>query len=66
MRIDDRRSRAERSTSARGRQAAIPTAVNTTILALEFDTWPQIVGNVGVATMIRSLLTLTLLLVFLR
>lgn len=47
-------------------QAAMPTAVNTTILALEFDTWPHFVSNVVVATTIGSLLTLTVLLVFLR
>jgi predicted permease len=47
-------------------QAAMPTAVNTTILALEFDTWPHFVSNVVVATTVGSLLTLTLLIVFLR
>jgi hypothetical protein len=47
-------------------QAAMPTAVNTTILALEFDTWPHFVSNVVVTTTIGSLLTLTVLLVFLR
>jgi hypothetical protein len=47
-------------------QAAMPTAVNTTILALEFDTWPQFVSDVVVATTLGSLLTLTLLIVFLR
>jgi predicted permease len=47
-------------------QAAMPTAVNTTILALEFDTWPHLVSNVVVATTVGSLLTLTLLIVFLR
>jgi len=47
-------------------QAAMPTAVNTTILALEYDTWPNFVSNVVVATTIGSLLTLTLLIAFLR
>lgn len=47
-------------------QAAMPTAVNTTILALEFDTWPHFVSNVVVATTVMSLLTLTILLAFLR
>ena len=47
-------------------QAAMPTAVNTTILALEFDTWPHFVSNVVVATTVGSLITLTLLLVFLQ
>ncbi len=46
-------------------QAAMPTAVNTTILALEFDTWPNFVSNVVVATTIGSLLTLTVLIVVL-
>ncbi len=46
-------------------QAAMPTAVNTTILALEFDTWPQFVSDVVVATTLGSLLTLTFLIVFL-
>jgi predicted permease len=47
-------------------QAAMPTAVNTTILALEFDTWPHFVSNVVVATTVGSLITLTVLVVFLR
>jgi malate permease and related proteins len=47
-------------------QAAMPTAVNTTILALEFDTWPDFVSNVVVATTIGSLVTLTVLIGFLR
>lgn len=47
-------------------QAAMPTAVNTTILALEVDTWPHFVSNVVVVTTVGSLLTLTVLLVFLR
>lgn len=47
-------------------QAAMPTAVNTTILALEFDAWPHFVSNVVVATTVASLLTLTLLIVFLQ
>lgn len=47
-------------------QAAMPTAVNMTILALEFDTWPDFVSNVVVATTIGSLVTLTVLIGFLR
>lgn len=47
-------------------QAAMPTAVNTTILALEFNAWPNFVSNAVVATTIASLITLTLLIVFLR
>ncbi len=47
-------------------QAALPTAVNTTILALEFDTWPQFVSNVVVTTTLGSLVTLTLLIALFR
>jgi hypothetical protein len=47
-------------------QAAMPTAVNTTILALEFDTWPQFVSNVVVAMTLGSLVTLTLLIALFR
>ena len=47
-------------------QAAMPTAVNTTILALEFDTWPTFVSNVVVLTTFGSLITLTLLFVIFR
>lgn len=47
-------------------QAAMPTAVNMTILALEFDAWPEFVSNVVVITTLASLLTLTLLIVWLR
>jgi predicted permease len=47
-------------------QAAMPTAVNMTILALEFDAWPQFVSNGVVLTTLGSLVTLTLLLVVLR
>lgn len=47
-------------------QAAMPTAVNMTILALEFDAWPEFVSNVVVVTTLASLLTLTLLIVWLR
>ena len=47
-------------------QAAMPTAVNTTILALEFNTWPSFVSNVVVITTVASLVTLTILIVLLR
>ena len=47
-------------------QAAMPTAVNTTILALEFDAWPAFVSSAVIATTLGSLLTLTLLIAFLR
>lgn len=47
-------------------QAAMPTAVNMTIVALEFNAWPQFVNNVVIASTLGSLLTLTVLLVALR
>jgi predicted permease len=47
-------------------QAAMPTAVNTTILALEFNTWPGFVSNVVVITTVASLVTLTILIVWLK
>ncbi len=47
-------------------QAAMPTAVNMTIVAQEFDAWPQFVSNAVVASTLGSLLSLTLLLVVLR
>jgi len=47
-------------------QAAMPTAVNMTIVALEFNAWPQFVSNVVILTTLGSLVTLTLLLVALR
>lgn len=47
-------------------QAAMPTAVNTTILALEFNTWPHFVSKVVVTTTLGSLLTLTLLIMALQ
>jgi len=47
-------------------QAAMPTAVNMIILALEFDTWPEFVSNGVVITTLGSLVSLTCLLVLLR
>jgi malate permease and related proteins len=42
--------------------ASMPTAVNMTILAIEFDVRPQLVGSVVVVSTVLSLLTLTILL----
>jgi predicted permease len=47
-------------------QAAMPTAVSTTILALEFDARPALVSRAVVATTLASLVSLTLLITFLR
>lgn len=47
-------------------QAAMPTAVNMTILALEFDAWPEFVSNVVIVTTLASLVTLTVLIAVLR
>ncbi len=47
-------------------QAAMPTAVNMTVLALEFDAWPEFVSNGVVITTIGSLLTLTVLVAAVR
>lgn len=46
-------------------QAAMPTAVNMTIMALEFGAWPDFVGSGVVATTLASLVTLSVLLVLL-
>jgi len=47
-------------------QAAMPTAVNVTILALEFDAWPEFVNNGVIATTLASLVTLTVLIAVMR
>jgi predicted permease len=47
-------------------QASMPTAVVTTVLALEFDVEPSFVTNVVVVTTALSPLTLTLLIAFLQ
>jgi predicted permease len=44
----------------------MPTAVNTTILALEFDAWPAFVSHAVIATTLASLFSLTLLITILR
>jgi predicted permease len=44
----------------------MPTAVVTTVLALEFDVEPSFVTNVVVVTTALSPLTLTLLIAFLQ
>jgi predicted permease len=47
-------------------QAAMPTAVNMIVLAVEFDAWPEFVSNGVVMTTIGSLVSLTLLIAVLR
>ncbi len=46
--------------------AGMPTAVNTTILAIEFDTRPQLVVSVVVVSSFASLITLSMLLSLVR
>ncbi len=46
--------------------AGMPTAVNTTILAIEFDTKPQLVVSTVVVSSFASLITLSVLLSFVR
>lgn len=46
-------------------EAAMPTAVNTTLLALHFDTCPEMVISIALVTTICSVLTLPVLLFFL-
>lgn len=47
-------------------QASMPTAVNMTVLALEFDAWPEFVSSGVIATTLGSLVTLTLLIAAVR
>jgi predicted permease len=47
-------------------QAAMPTAVNMIIVALEFDAWPEFVSNGVVATTLGSLVSLAVLIALLR
>jgi predicted permease len=47
-------------------QASMPTAVNVTILALEFDVRPRFVSSVVVVSTLASVATLTLLLTLIR
>jgi predicted permease len=42
-------------------QAAMPTAVNMVVIALEFDAWPEFVSNGVLLTTLGSLLTLSVL-----
>jgi predicted permease len=47
-------------------QAAMPTAVNMIVLAVEFDAWPEFVSSAVVLTTLGSLVSLTLLIAVLR
>jgi predicted permease len=47
-------------------QAAMPTAVNMIVLAVEFDAWPEFVSNGVVLTTIGSLVSLTILIAVFR
>jgi predicted permease len=47
-------------------QAAMPTAVNMIVLAVEFDAWPEFVSNGVVLTTIGSLISLTVLIAAFR
>jgi predicted permease len=47
-------------------QAAMPTAVNMVVLAIEFDAWPEFVSSGVVVTTLGSLITLSALLVLFR
>jgi malate permease and related proteins len=47
-------------------QAAMPTAVNMIVLAVEFDAWPEFVSHGVVLTTLGSLVSLTFLIAVLR
>jgi malate permease and related proteins len=47
-------------------QAAMPTAVNMIVLAVEFDAWPEFVSNGVVITTLGSLVSLTFLIALFR
>jgi malate permease and related proteins len=47
-------------------QAAMPTAVNMTIIAIEFDAWPDFVSSGVVATTLGSLVSLAVLIALVR
>ena len=47
-------------------QAAMPTAVNMIVLAVEFDAWPEFVSNGVIVTTLGSLVTLTILIALFR
>jgi predicted permease len=47
-------------------QAAMPTAVNMVVLAIEFDAWPAFVSNGVVVTTLGSLVSLSVLIALFR
>jgi predicted permease len=47
-------------------QAAMPTAVNMIVLAVEFDAWPEFVTNAVVVSTLGSLVSLTVLIALFR
>lgn len=47
-------------------QAAMPTAVNMVVVAIEFDAWPEFVSNGVVVTTLGSLVSLTILIALFR
>jgi predicted permease len=47
-------------------QAAMPTAVNMIVLAVEYDAWPEFVSNGVVVTTLGSLVSLTFLIALFR
>ena len=47
-------------------QAAMPTAVNMIVLAIEFDAWPEFVSNGVIITTVGSLVSLTVLIALFR
>jgi malate permease and related proteins len=47
-------------------QAAMPTAVNMIVLAVEFEAWPEFVSSGVVATTLGSLISLTILIAIFR
>jgi predicted permease len=47
-------------------QAAMPTAVNMIVLAVEYDAWPEFVSSGVVITTLFSMVTLTLLIAMMR
>ena len=47
-------------------QAAMPTAVNMIVLAVEYDAWPEFVSSGVVITTLFSMVTLTLLIAMIR
>lgn len=47
-------------------QAAMPTAVNMVVIAVEFDAWPEFVSNGVLLTTLGSLISLTILIALVR